>query len=104
MTSLETPYQVANFLAGIVSLAGIGYMLYTNKFVVHYNRFFRIIAIGLAVFAVTAPLSLVLSHVLIHLINATAAFVIAIGFYTLVRHELDNEESFESAFGADKLD
>lgn len=104
MSSLESPYQVANFLAGIVSLAGIGYMLYTKKFVVHYNRFFRIVAIGMAVFAVTAPLSLVFSHVFIHLIHATAALVIAIGFYTIVQSELDSEQSFEAVFGTDKYD
>lgn len=103
MIPFESPYQVTNFLAGVVSLAGIVYMLHANRFVVHYNRFFRIIAIGLAIFAVTAPLKLVFSHVVIHSIHAIAAFVIGTGFYTLVEDEL-GDESFEVAFGSDGFD
>lgn len=104
MTSLGTPYQVANFVVGVISLAGLLYMLYAKRFVVHYQRFFRIVATGLAIFALTAPLRLVFSHVFIHFVHAIAAFVIAMGFYTLVKTEFGQEESFESAFGTDELD
>ena len=98
MTGFESPYDLVNFAAGVVSLLGILYLLYGSRLVVHYARFFRFVAAGLAAFAVTGPLLLVLPHVFVHAIHALAALLIGVGFYSLVADGLDDSE-FEAAFG-----
>ena len=95
----DNPYGWANFAAGVVSLAGLAYLLYAEAFVVHYARFFRVIAVGLAIFAVTGLLVGAFAPALIHAVHALAALVVAVGLYGLVAEELDDEESFEAAFG-----
>ena len=82
------------------TLAGLGllYLLYSGT-VVHYDRFFRVLTVGLLGYAVTGPVVGTLSPSLIHVVHGLATLAVAIGCYGLVSDELTQSEDFESIFG-----
>ena len=95
---------IESLLWGIVLLSGglgaiVGaYLLYVDTIVVHYTRFFKIIAVGLFIFVLTAPVVFLLAVEFIHGVHGFAALVISIGLYSLLREELGSDEDFTSHF------
>lgn len=96
MIDLEMLLHGVVLWSGIFGAVGAGYLLYADTIIVHYSRFFRIIAVGLFVFAVTAPIIVMYAPELIHAVHALSALFISIGLYTLIREELQTEPNFES--------
>lgn len=82
-------------LSGVVGALGAGYLLYADTITVHYASFFRIIAVGLFVFAASAPIIVEFAPDVIHAVHAFSALCISVGLYTLIRDELQNDEEFE---------
>ncbi len=87
------------------TLAGLGllYLLYSGT-VVHYDRFFRVLTVGLLGYAVTGPVVGTLSPNLIHAVHGLATLAVAIGCYGLVSDELAPSEDFESIFGVTPIE
>jgi len=77
-------------LSGFIGAACGLYLLYVDSIVVHHTAFFKIISAGLLLFVVTAPVVFFLPFEFIHGIHGSAAFVISVGLYTMLRsHQLN---------------
>ena len=74
------------------------YLLYSGS-VVHYDRFFRILTVGLLGYAVTGPIIGTVDPALIHAVHGLATLAVAIGCYGLVSAELTPSDDFEAIFG-----
>lgn len=92
---------MTEFLLGIVAVstgivAGIVllYLLYADIFVVGYPRFFRIIALGMFVFAGSGILIGLFMPAGIHGVHAVSSLVVALGLYDLLTGELQPDDSF----------
>lgn len=90
-----------DFAFGLVASLGLLYLFYAETMVVHYRRFFRLITLGLLVYAVTGPVIGALAPAYIHAIHATAVVFIAVGLYDLVREDLDRDEDFAAVLTLD---
>lgn len=75
-------------LSGFFGALGGIYLLYVDTVVVHYPNFFRIIAVGLIGFVISAPAVFFLNVEFIHGVHGFAALVVAIGLYSLLREEV----------------
>lgn len=82
-------------LSGILGAIGTGYMLYADAITVHYTTFFKVITVGLFLFAVTAPIIVEFAPDSIHGIHALSALFISVGLYTLIREERQSTDDFE---------
>lgn len=89
-----------DLVLGTVAGLGLLYLLYSTH-VVHYDRFFRVITIGLLGYAVTGPIVGRVEPALIHAVHGLATLAVAIGCYGLVVQELTRSDDFESVFGVD---
>jgi len=76
---------VLDFVLGSVAALGLLYLLYAESLVVHYERFFRLITVGMLVYALTGPVIGTIAPAYVHLIHATAALFITVGLWDLVR-------------------
>lgn len=85
-----------DLLFGSIATIGLLYLLYAETLVVHYDRFFRLITLGLLIYAGTGPIIGRLAPAYIHLIHATAALFITLGLWDLVTEDLRDEEDFEA--------
>lgn len=85
-----------DLLFGSIATIGLLYLLYAETLVVHYDRFFRLITLGLFIYASTGPIIGYLAPAYIHLIHATAALFITLGLWDLVTEDLRGEEDFEA--------
>ncbi|GAB6878598.1 hypothetical protein JCM17823_08720 [Halorubrum gandharaense] len=94
--SVEVVLWSLVLVSGLLGALGAAYLLYVDTIVVHYTRFFRIIAAGLLVFVATAPVVYLFAVELIHAVHALAAAVISVGLYTLIRAELASNELAEA--------
>lgn len=92
---METLLHGVVLLSGVLGALGTGYLLYSDSIVVHYISFFKIIAAGLLIFAVTAPVIVEFAPDWIHAIHALSAVFISIGLYTLIRQEYQIDDDFE---------
>lgn len=116
------PFSLTFLLQGVALLTGItagtalGYLLYEDVFVVGYPRFFRIIVVGMFIFAVSGLLIGLFLPRGIHGVHAVSAFVMAAGLYDLLVGEQQSApvetafsdfgedasvDDFEEAFGAE---
>lgn len=86
-------------LSGVIGAVGASYLLYADTIVVHYVRFFRLVTVGLLLFAATAPVIVRFAPDLIHAVHALSALFISFGLYGLVRRELENDPDFEHLRG-----
>jgi hypothetical protein len=82
-------------LSGVLGAIGTGYLLYADAITVHYTAFFKVITIGLFMFAVTAPIIVEFAPDSIHAIHALSALFISVGLYTLLREERQSTDDFE---------
>ncbi|WP_232703471.1 hypothetical protein [Halobacterium wangiae] len=85
-----------DFVLGSVAALGLLYLLYAETLVVHYQRFFRLITVGMLVYALTGPVIGTLAPAYIHLIHAAAALCITVGLWDLVQEDLRGEEDFRA--------
>lgn len=83
-----------DFALGALASVGLLYLYYAETVVVHYRRFFRLITLGLLVYAVTGPVIGTLAPAYIHAIHGTAVLFITAGLFDLVREDLDRGEEF----------
>lgn len=90
-----------DFAFGLVASLGLLYLFYAETMVVHYRRFFRLITLGLLVYAVTGPVIGALAPAYIHAIHATAVVFIAVGLYDLVREDLERDQDFAAVLTLD---
>ncbi|WP_430504277.1 hypothetical protein [Haloparvum sp. PAK95] len=114
--SLTFLLQGVALLTGITAGAALGYLLYKDVFVVGYPRFFRIIVVGMFIFAFSGLLIGLFLPRGIHGVHAVSAFVMAVGLYDLLVGEQQSApveaafsdfgedasvDDFEEAFGAE---
>lgn len=92
-----------DLLLGTVAGMGLLYLLYSGT-VVHYDRFYRVLTVGLLGYAVTGPVIGTLSPGLIHAVHGIATLAVAIGCYGLVSAELTPSDDFESIFGVSPIE
>lgn len=85
-----------DFALGAAAVLGLLYLLYTETVVVHYPRFFRLITLGLLVYAATGPVVGTLAPAYIHLIHGLAGVFIAAGLWDLVHEDARRDEDFET--------
>lgn len=95
MVSTSTIAAV-DFALGAVASVGLLYLYYAETMVVHYERFFRLITLGLLVYAVTGPIVGSLAPAYIHAIHGTAVLFITVGLFDLVREDLDRSDDFRA--------
>lgn len=88
--------SIATFDLLVGSLASIAllYLLYSQTMVVHYRRFFRLITIGLLIYAITGPIVGRIAPAWIHAIHGVAVLFITVGLYDLIREDLRREADF----------
>lgn len=79
---------------GLVAGALLLYLLYTDLFVVGYPRFFRIIALGMLVFAGSGILIGLYAPAGIHGVHALTALFVSLGLYELLRGEFASDDGF----------
>lgn len=89
MTQIFTYY---NLLLGVLSSAGLVYLLYKQTFVVEVKRFLVLTTIGMLVFAVGGPLAALVLPEIVHLIHGTAAALVVLGLYNPIKNDLRAEE------------
>lgn len=97
MVSIATIARVDLVLGSIASLLLL-YLLYSGSTVVQYKRFFRLIALGLLIYAVTGPVFGILLPAYIHAIHGIAALCISLGLWDLVRGDLHRESDLSALF------
>lgn len=90
MISIST-IATLDLILGTIAALGLAYLLYSETVVVHYRRFFRLITIGLLIYAISGPIIGTFTPALIHAIHATAAVFISLGLYDLIRDDLHHE-------------
>lgn len=91
MVSVSTIAAV-DLVLGIVAALGLLYLFYAGTMVVHYRRFFRLITLGLLVYAVTGPIIGEIAPAYIHAVHGTAVLFITAGLYDLVREDLADDD------------
>lgn len=79
---------------GLIAGALLLYLLYTDLFVVGYPRFFRIIALGMLVFAASGILIGLYAPAGIHGVHALTAMFVSLGLYDLLRDEFASDDEF----------
>jgi len=99
MMDLELLLHGVVLLSGVFGALGAGYLLYADDVVVHYASFFSIVAVGLGLFAVTAPIIVYIEPASIHAVHGVSALFISYGLYTLVREEIDEDADFDHLRG-----
>lgn len=87
MTTVGTVIAV-EFALGAVGAAAMLYLLYSETLVVAYDRFFRVVAVGLLVFALTGPAFQLFAPALLHAVHGLAGLFVTVGLYDLVAREL----------------
>ena len=97
MMALDSTFGVLNFAAGAIAGIGFLYLLASGSVVVTYGRFFKIVTVGLLVFAVTGPLIGSFAPAVIHAVHALAAAFIVVGLWLLLASER-RVDDFETAF------
>lgn len=100
MVSIDT-IAALDFALGATAVLGLLYLLYTETVVVHYPRFFRLITLGLLVYAATGPIIGTFAPAYVHLIHGVAAVFIAAGLWDLVHSDGIQHDDFESIIGGD---
>lgn len=100
MVSVSTIAAV-DLVLGIVAALGLLYLFYAGTMVVHYRRFFRLITLGLLVYAVTGPIIGEIAPAYIHAVHGTAVLFITAGLYDLVREDLEHHDDFEAILAVD---
>lgn len=95
--SVEFALWSTVLVSGLLGSFGAAYLLYVDTIVVHYTRFFKIVALGLLLFVGTAPVVFFFAVEFIHGAHALAVVVISAGLYSLVRSE-HRTEDFEAVF------
>lgn len=96
--SLKFLLQAVALMTGITSGAVLAFLLYKDVFVVGYPRFFRIIIVGMIIFAASGLLIGLFLPRGIHGVHAVSAFVMAAGLYDLLVSE-QQSAPIETAFG-----
>lgn len=89
MSVLVYLYDLA---VGVVTLVGLGYLLYSQRYVLGYRRFLYPVVAGTLVFSVAGPVVDAYFPTLLHLFHGLAALLVAIGLYTLVHDDLHANE------------
>lgn len=92
-----------DMVAGSIAVVGLLYLIYSDTTVVHYARFFRLITLGLLVYAVTGPVIGRLEPALIHGVHGLAALFIALGLYDLVHDDLVRDQDFRAVLAPDAI-
>lgn len=100
MVSVDTIAAV-DFALGATAVLGLLYLLYTETVVVHYPRFFRLITLGLLVYAATGPVIGTFAPAYVHLIHGVAAVFIAVGLWDLFHSDGAQHEDFETIMAPD---
>lgn len=95
---------VVDLVLGSVAAVGLLYLLYSETLVVHYHRFFRLVTLGLLVYALTGPVVGILAPAYIHAIHGLAALFISIGLYDLVRGDLRDDTDLTALLDLDDPD
>lgn len=95
---MSTVSHIATFdlIAGSLSALGLLYLLYSDTMVVHYRRFFRLIAFGLLLYAVTGPIVGTFAPEYIHAIHGAAVLSVALGLYDLVHDDITPERDLDA--------
>lgn len=96
--SLTFLLQGVALLTGITAGTALAFLLYKDVFVVGYPRFFRIIVVGMFIFAASGLLIGLFLPRGIHGVHAVSAFVMSVGLYDLLVGE-QQSAPIEAAFG-----
>lgn len=81
-----------NLSMGVLSVAGLVYLVYSQQFVLGYRRFLYPVVAGVFVFSVGGPLADLFLRELVHLVHGLAALLVSTGLYTLVHDDFRTDE------------
>lgn len=93
-----------DFVMGVIASIGLLYLLYVGTFVVHYRRFFRLILVGLLIYAITGPIIGTFAPAYIHATHGIAALFVSLGLYDLVREDIVGEQDISALVGGELLE
>lgn len=92
MSGTATLFAEYNLLVGVVTTAGLFYLLYSQRHVVGYRRFMDFLIGGFLLFDIGGPLAALLAPAWVHAVHGTAALLIVVGLYDLVHNNLKTAE------------
>lgn len=96
MINVELLLHGVVLLSGVLGALGAGYLLYADTVVVHYTSFFQIVAVGLGLFAVTAPIIVYVAPASIHAVHGLSALFISFGLYAIISEKFETDADFEA--------
>lgn len=93
-----TPFTVYNLVMGALAAVGIGYLVYTQFFVLRYRRFLFFLGTGFLVFSLGGPVAGIFAPDWIHFVHGIAALFVVFGLYSPIHNDLRTDEWVELLF------
>lgn len=93
-----TPLTIYNLSVGLLTALGVGYLLYTQLYVIDYRRFLTFLGAGFLVFSLGGPLSAIFAPAWPHVVHGLAALLVVFGLYDPVHNDLRREEWVDMLF------
>ena len=90
--------RLYNLAMGFLSLAGLAYLAYSQRFAVGYRRSINFIVGGFLLFSVMGPLADVFRPDAAHFVHGLAALLVVFGLYGLLHGDLNGREWPELLF------
>lgn len=90
--AVMTPFTAYNLVMGLFTALGIGYLLYSQQFLMRYRRFLYLLVLGFLLFSVGGPLTGLVYPDWVHLVHGMAALLVVLALYNPVHNDLREEE------------
>ncbi|WP_396610648.1 type IV toxin-antitoxin system AbiEi family antitoxin domain-containing protein [Haloferax sp. S1W] len=95
---IDDPLRVYNLVMGLLSIVGLVYLVYAQRFALDYRRFIYFIVSGFLLFSVGGPLADLYLPALAHLVHGLAAVLVIVGLYNLIQDDMHKAEWTELLF------
>lgn len=89
---MHDPFHAYNVVVGMLTAAGLVFLLQSQGDSVAYRRFVVFLVAGLLVFVVGSPLLEVVAPAYLHLVHGIAAVLVILGLYDPVHNDLRRDE------------
>lgn len=86
------PFTAYELVMGLLSSAGLLYLLYVEQFVGGYRRFVVITTLGVLIYSGVGPLFELFAPGLVHAVHGFSASLVILGLYSPVRNDLRTDD------------
>lgn len=93
-----TVFTVYDLAVGLLTVVGVGVLLYGQRATLRYRRFLHFLVAGFLLFALGGPLTGLLAPDWVHLVHGVSALLVVFGLYDPVHNELRDQEWMQLLF------